>query len=165
MIELTLLIIVICLLIYYLVSSKIGIGTPWAVVGSYSMVPVLDIGDIVLLKPINPYNLHVGQVIVYIAQVYGERLEIVHRIYEIYRYDGKILIRTKGDANPVPDPWMVRPSQIRGVVYLVIPHVGLIGLVLRDFFIRGRASVIALLLLGLFYVLITYLLCRIAEER
>jgi len=142
-----------------------GIGTPWAVVGSYSMVPVLDIGDIVLLRPYNLSTLHVGQVIVYVAEVYGEKIEIVHRIYRIYRYDENILIRTKGDANPVPDPWLVKPSQIRGVVYLVIPHIGLIGLVLRDLFIRGRVSVLTLLMLGLFYIFITYLLCRVVEER
>ncbi len=163
--ELTLLIVVICLLIYYLISAKMGIGTPWAVVGSYSMVPVLDIGDIVLLRPANPLTLHVGQVIVYVAEVYGEKLEIVHRIFKVYKYDGQVIIRTKGDANPVPDPWLVKPSQIRGVVYLVIPHVGLIGLVLRDVFIRGKLSVLTLLMLGLFYIFITYMLCKIVEER
>ncbi|NPA22755.1 MAG: signal peptidase I [Crenarchaeota archaeon] len=153
------------ILIYYLVAARMGIGTPWAVVGSYSMVPVLDIGDIVMLKPASVTALHVGQVIVYVTMLDGKRVEIVHRIYRIYRYDGRILIRTKGDANPVPDPWLVKPQQIRGVVYLVIPHIGLMGLVLRDLFLKGRAGVATLLLLGLFYLLVTYTLCRTVEER
>ncbi len=129
------------------------------------MVPVLDIGDIVMLRPANIATLHVGQIIVYMTILNGHPIEIVHRIYRIYRYDDTIIIRTKGDANPIPDPWIVKPSQIRGVVYLVIPHIGLIGLVLRDLFLRGRVGVATLLMLGLFYMIVTYVLCKIAEEK
>jgi len=152
------------LLAYYIVSQYSGLGVPWAVVGSYSMVPALDIGDIVVLQKTPITEIHVGQVIVYILKMHGESIEIVHRVYEKIVRGHVVFIRTKGDANPIPDPWLINNREIRGVVTLVIPHVGLIGLVLRDLIFRGKGQLILLLMLGIVYLLVTYMLCRVIEE-
>ncbi len=144
---------------------RFQISTPWAVVGSYSMVPVLDIGDIVILKKPSITQLQVGTVIVYVKKFKSRVMEIVHRIYRKYVIDHIVEVQTKGDANPIPDPWYVTLREIRGIVILVIPHIGLIGLILRDLALHGEVRLLLPVLLGLFYLIITYMTCKIVEER
>ncbi len=80
------------------------------------MVPSLYPGDLVITKPAENY--HVGDIVAYIAP--GGYV-IIHRI--VGRVNSTCYI-TKGDANPVPDPWIVCKNNIVGKVILRIPLLG-----------------------------------------
>lgn len=77
-----------------------------------------DKGDVVVVQGQEGYD--VGDVIVY--HVYGQPMPIVHRIISINgtKYE------TKGDHNPIADPWEADVGKIEGKVVLVVPYVGFI---------------------------------------
>jgi len=120
-----------------LVGSRLG-SSPVYVVVSKSMVPTLQIGDLVITERVPFSSIHVGQVIIYqqptnpggtCPNPYG--LTIVHRVVEITS-QGLI---TQGDdrrTNPLPDEpyeWPPVPSEcVKGVVVLAVPYLGLISM-------------------------------------
>lgn len=75
-------------------------------------------GDVVIVQGQQDYD--VGQVIVYRTSV--QSMPIVHRIIEV----NGTTYQTKGDHNPVPDPWKVELGKIEGKVIAVVPYVGFI---------------------------------------
>ena len=79
-------------------------------------------GDILIVK--GTEKLKVGDVIVY--NIYGQKVPIVHRIIKI----DKDYIITKGDHNPIYDPW--QPTKIHGKVIGVIPFLGWPKLILVE---------------------------------
>ncbi len=141
---------VLSLLIISVLSAFQILPEYWAAVGSYSMVPTLEIGDLVLLHPAT-HNLKtlLGKIIVYHSPL-GE--DIIHRVIEVE----DSYVRTKGDANPVPDPFLVRPDEIRGVVYLVIPYVGFPTVLFKD--LGTSSGPVLLLILAVSYVMLLVLL-------
>ncbi len=148
------------LLILLMLSALRIVSPPWAVVGSYSMVPTLEIGDIVILAPppAQPQQL-IGKVVVYTPPGIPW-FEIVHRV--ISAHDNCLV--TKGDANPAPDMWKITLHNIRGVVVLAIPHIGLAALAVKTA-ISGSPGGLALCILGLLYMAVLYLLSKIVEQR
>jgi signal peptidase I len=117
------------------------------IVTSKSMVPNLNIGDLLIIKEqqhnntLNSYsfsNLKVGDIIIFktpCVNVTGRHETVVHRVAEIKGDDqANRIIRTKGDANPASVPLLdypIRESNYIGKVVYVIPKVGLITQVLR----------------------------------
>jgi signal peptidase len=73
-------------------------------------------GDALVVKGVSENELKVGDVIVY--EIAGQNTPIVHRIVKIE--NGQLA--TKGDHNPVYDPW--KPTKIYGKAILVIPFLG-----------------------------------------
>ncbi|MCS7135402.1 MAG: signal peptidase I [Candidatus Aenigmarchaeota archaeon] len=73
-------------------------------------------GDVLVIKGVEREKLKVGDVIVF--DIEEQKIPIVHRIIKI---DGEKII-TKGDHNPVPDPWEVK--RIHGKVIFIIPFLG-----------------------------------------
>jgi signal peptidase len=59
------------------------------------------------------------------------------------REDGSPVYRTKGDANPSPDPQWVRPVQVVGTVWYAVPYVGRLNTFMtpqhRDLLIKAIA--------------------------
>ena len=105
-------------------TSGTAFGVPSSyVVVSGSMVPVLKVGDVVLVQPIAYSNVKVGDIIIYYEPALN--VDIVHRVVAVTP-QGLI---TKGDANPRADEpysWpAIQPSQVRGEVLLSVPYVGL----------------------------------------
>ena len=78
-----------------------------------SMQPTFREGDELLMIPLGETLPQKGDVIAFILP--GEERTIVHRV-EAVRDGG---IRTRGDASPSPDPWILLPSAIRGRVEFV----------------------------------------------
>jgi signal peptidase len=121
-----------------LVGSELG-SSPVYVVVSKSMVPTLQIGDLVITEKVQFRDIHVGQVIIYqqptnpggtCPNPYG--LTIVHRVVNITS-TGRLI--TQGDnriTNPNPDEpyeWPALPAQcVKGVVVLAVPYLGLISM-------------------------------------
>ena len=97
------------------------------VVMSGSMLPHIEIKDIVVTKKIPAEKLEVGDIITFIApdSRHGG-ISITHRILEKY-YDesiGSYTYRTKGDANNVADSALVPNDNILGKVILKVPKLG-----------------------------------------
>lgn len=117
------------------VGSALG-SSPVYVVVSKSMVPTLEIGDLVVTENLPFSSIHVGQVIIYVQPTdFGtcEGLTIVHRVVAVTS-QGLI---TQGDdraTNPLPDEpyeWPPVPAQcVKGVVVLAVPYLGLISMLI-----------------------------------
>jgi signal peptidase len=126
------------------------------VITSGSMTGTYDRGSIVYDKVVPTADVRVGDVITYSPPrgMAGAAL-VTHRVVAIGRdRSGARLYRTKGDANPVADPWrftLDRPTQAR--VAFHAPYLGyvLAALALRDvrmLAIGLPALLVALLTLG-----------------
>ena len=112
-----------------------GTNNPFYVVSSGSMIPALNINDVLIVKDgySNSFDsLKIGDVIVFHAA--AEDRVIVHRVAEIQTgTHGERIITTKGDANDASIPGVdnpIRVSQYIGKVVYVIPGLGLITKVL-----------------------------------
>jgi len=112
-----------------LVWTSVGLfGFYPTVVGSGSMRPTLEVGDIAIVISTNPSQIKVGDII----QYWQNNEMRLHRVVEIAETSaGKIFV-TKGDANPSPDPDPVFPTQIRGKLIYVIPKLGWISITLKN---------------------------------
>jgi signal peptidase len=129
-------------LIWLGIRLVFGVSNPFYVVASDSMVPKLNIGDLLLIQHSNnpssssAFNsLKIGNIIVFQSPFplpdTGDREIIVHRVAGIYKTisDGQRIIRTKGDANPESIPGIDYPIAEKnyiGRVVLILPGVGLI---------------------------------------
>jgi signal peptidase len=116
-------------LIWFAVKVVFNVDNPFYVVSSGSMIPVLNVGDILIVKDGNTFNsLKVGDIIVFNRPQGGDRV-IVHRILEITDRFGEKVIVTKGDANdgiiPGTDFPILEKDYIGSVAYTV-PKVGLV---------------------------------------
>lgn len=72
---------------------------------SGSMRPTIPEGAIVVVTPQLPEEIRTGQVITYQVPE-GDRQVVSHRVVEIVRGGDRPVIRTQGDANEGPDPWL-----------------------------------------------------------
>jgi len=98
-------------------------SVPIAVVESGSMIPILEKGDLIFSIGVTPSSLKVGDIILF-KSPQNSNVIIVHRIIKIYNDGDVILIQTKGDNNPVPDPWIINGDQVLGKVIFRIPYLG-----------------------------------------
>ncbi len=89
------------------------------VVSGYSMKPTLVAGDLVIVRPVTPEAIQIGDIIQF--RLPGG--SVVHRVVEIQRENGHLTFITQGDNNNVRDD-PVTPEQVQGRVVLVIPKVG-----------------------------------------
>ncbi|HEV2390245.1 MAG TPA: signal peptidase I [Nitrososphaerales archaeon] len=114
-------------------------SSPVYVVVSKSMVPTLQIGDLVITEKVPFSSIHVGQVIVYQQPTPSgmcpnpDGLTIVHRVVEITSAG----LITQGDdriTNPYPDEpsqWPPLPAScVKGVVVVALPYLGLVSMLI-----------------------------------
>ncbi len=94
------------------------------VIASGSMEPNINIGDIVLVQPTDINEIKVGNIIAYHV---SNRI-VVHRVVEVLNNNGKIYLKTKGDANLDADPGLVTERAVLGKIAFTIPRVGFIAL-------------------------------------
>jgi len=163
-----LIVLIVCISQGSFVASAFALHTypeyPVMVVVSGSMVPTLEIGDLIIVRGVDPGEITVGTIIVFhdpsnynpqlnldVLSVTGMRL-IVHRVYGLEQKGNEIYFRTKGDHNPVPDPWIIPANYVVGVVIGRIPYVGTVIMKLREPF--GRGVIIILILVLVIYMFI-----------
>ena len=91
---------------------------------SGSMRPGIPEGSIVVVTPQRPDQVRVGQILTY-AVPEGDHRVVSHRVIEVVRGGDRPVIRTQGDANNAPDPWLaeVDDDTVWQVRYSV-PYVG-----------------------------------------
>ncbi|RJT07083.1 signal peptidase I [Halococcus sp. IIIV-5B] len=100
------------------------------VVGSSSMSPEIQAGDIVIVNSVSPSAVSEGDVITFYqgesAEIRGGTSEelITHRVVEKSGTGADTEFVTKGDANEERDPGTVPASKLVGEVMLTIPLVG-----------------------------------------
>ena len=110
-------------------------GNPFYVVSSGSMVPNLNVNDILVVRDGNSYqDLKVGDIIVFDRPDGADRV-IVHRVAEIFddSEGNHQIIRTKGDANDGSIPgtdFPIREDDYIGKVAYVIPGAGVVTKIL-----------------------------------
>lgn len=79
--------------------------------------------DAVLTVKTNPERIKVGDIIAYSKIIpFAPRQIIIHRVVSIN--EEPLIFKTKGDANPSPDPWDISPREIVGKVIFTIPKLG-----------------------------------------
>lgn len=110
------------------IGLQIAFGTqnPFYVVASGSMIPVLEVYDVLIVQGHEPFeDIEVGDIIVFNRPSDHNRV-IVHRVASILEDDPKT-IRTKGDANPASIPgtdFPITEEEYIGKVAYTLPQVG-----------------------------------------
>ena len=113
---------------------------PLVVVTSESMVPTIEIGDLLIIQGKDPADIENGTIILYDSRnLWPNRYveePIVHRIVDKYlnNTDGKYYFITQGDNNGDTDPpdgafgseIPVPEERVIGIVKTIIPKIGLI---------------------------------------
>ncbi len=121
-------------IIYYAVIGFVGIVAVLLLISAYpvtenykvmivlsgSMEPEIKMGSIVVVKPIERYN--IGEVITFQTRTDGD--PTTHRINDIKVVGGELKYITKGDANNAPDQREISQSNILGKVFIDIPYLG-----------------------------------------
>ena len=120
----------------FVVGSELG-SSPVYVVVSKSMVPTLQVGDLVIAERVPFGSIHVGQVIIYQQPTSSGTcpnpmgITIVHRVANITS-SGLITWGDDRVTNPHPDEpyeWPPVPSEcVKGVVVLAVPYLGLVSM-------------------------------------
>jgi len=104
--------------------------SPLMVVSSGSMIPTLNVGDIIVVRGVDPNTITVGTIIIFHSP-YDYPTAIVHRVIAINDQGGQEFFETKGDNNAVADGWRVPAPNLIGVYVFKIPYIGLLSLELR----------------------------------
>ena len=110
-------------IVIILVYFSSGYFRYWAIaVATGSMRPVINKGDVVIIKKIDNYDtLKKGDVIAF----HYNNVMIVHRIINIVEDRNDMYFYTKGDANEEDDNFAIKKNMIVGVVNNRIPFVGM----------------------------------------
>jgi signal peptidase len=121
-------------LLFYRPVSLAG-DTLYEPVYTGSMEPAIPVGGIVVIKPVDPETLKIGDIICFTLT---EPTSITHRIINITD-QGFI---TKGDANEDTDQWIVKKENVIGKVIFTVPFIGYLG-----YFVRTPIGFILLILI------------------
>lgn len=120
-----------------IITSIISIMMIWFAVGVFpiypsvivsgSMIPHIDIGDVIIIKKIDTDQIKVGDII----QFRKDNLDIAHRVEEIIMKD-ELCFKTKGDNNNVSDSKLVTSKEVRGKVISIVPKLGKLKMMISN---------------------------------
>lgn len=142
---------ILSLAILFSLRLILGVEHPLLVVSSGSMIPTLNIGDMIVVQAVDPSQVNVGDIVVFRNPRNPDNPDeppIVHRVISIERNEyGRVTrISTAGDRTRIIDhfsPWDA--SLLIGKVILRVPYVGNLYLFLHQGggFNRGLIVIIA----------------------
>jgi signal peptidase len=110
-----------------------------------SMSPTLPPGTLVVVEPVDPAALAVGDVVTY--QLHSDDpMLVTHRIISISETAGSTTYELQGDNNPDPDIDPVLPEQVQGRVAYAVPLLGYVNSALsgagRGWLVAGTAALL-----------------------
>jgi signal peptidase len=121
------------LLVWVGLQVVFGTQNPFYVVASGSMIPVLEVYDVLIVQGNIPFeDIQLGDIIVFDRPSDHNRV-IVHRVITILSDEPKT-IKTKGDANPASIPgtdFPITEDEYIGKVVYVLPQVGYVTQILK----------------------------------
>ena len=121
------------LVIWIGLQAAFGTQNPFYVVASGSMIPVLQVHDVIIIQGHEPFEeVQVGDIIVFDRPSDHNRV-IVHRVQAILDENPKT-VRTQGDANPTwirGTDYPITEEEYIGKVEYIIPQVGYITQILK----------------------------------
>ncbi|MEX2229857.1 MAG: signal peptidase I [Dehalococcoidia bacterium] len=133
---------------------SLGTTGPLEVTAGRSMEPLLHTGDLAVMRGIAPGQLRLGDVVA-IKVSQGDRDQynyperVLHRVVDITLRDGSLVVRTKGDNEPEPDPFTTPASQLTRRLDFSMPWLGYLLFYLRSS--QGRIALAGLVALFLLY--------------
>jgi signal peptidase I len=90
-----------------------------------SMQKTIPVGSLVVDQKVDPQQLEVGDVISFQKPLGAKGID-THRIVAIRNDKGKRLYQTKGDSNPIADPWVISfdPGTAAHRMAFSVPYAG-----------------------------------------
>jgi signal peptidase len=137
---------------------------PLLAVASGSMIPTLNVGDLIVVQG----GFHVndivaaygtGDIIVFHKPGGSDEL-IVHRAVAKFENGAFSYIVTKGDNNPGPDPWRVYDRDLVGKVVWSIPYLGNIPL-----FVHTPTGMTIIVILIVILILVEFIIPSTKEKK
>ena len=116
------LLVAICLLTIALGRVLPITGRTTLAVAGGSMEPAIGLGSAIVVEPVDPHLLVVGDVVS--LRSGPNRAIFSHRIIRVVVRDGAVWIETRGDANATADPSLTPASQVIGRASMTIPGAG-----------------------------------------
>ncbi|CAA9362121.1 MAG: hypothetical protein AVDCRST_MAG47-226 [uncultured Nocardioidaceae bacterium] len=101
---------------------------------SGSMRPVLDPGDLVVVRPAEGEEVGIGSIVTFQLES-GDPAVTTHRVVSqgVDRTGGSVFL-TRGDGNEAADPVWIKEAQLRGTVWYAVPYAGYVAQLLpQDF--------------------------------
>lgn len=89
---------------------------------SGSMEPSLQVGSLVVSRPVAPETVLIGDVITFRLDQ-ADVILVTHRVNDI-GHSSPLYFETRGDANTSPDPFTVPARNLVGKIILHIPYAG-----------------------------------------
>ncbi len=117
-------IVIVCVIAFLSIRGTL----PFIPVFGTSMEPVLHAGDLIIMEKVSPYDIEVGDIIVFsvpkqVREFYNYPLVVSHRVKAVRDAPTGLTFRTQGD-NSGEDPFTVRSQDIRGQVSKQISYLG-----------------------------------------
>jgi len=148
---------------------RVAFGTeylPFHPVSSGSMIPTLNVGDLIIVRGADPNSVTVGSIIVFHSPRDRDML-IVHRVVEINNQQGTLYFETKGDNNPTKDSWSPYPgvpqSHLVGIVIGRVAYLGYVILALKE--PLGMTAIVLLTALVIVYEFIVPMAKKSREPK
>jgi len=105
------------------VAGPLALGWRPLAVLSGSMAPAIRTGDEVIVRPVSPVTLRVGDVVTFIDPSRGRRL-VTHRVRRLRVSGPAVHVITRGDANEAPERWSIAADGRVGRVVYRVPKLG-----------------------------------------
>lgn len=156
-------VLVVCglLLVAFVLVPRLTGSTPYTVLTG-SMRPSMPPGTTVVVKPVDFGDIAVGDVITYQISS-GEPEVVTHRVIGVNVSGEGVRLETQGDANPAPDPGLVREEQIRGKVWYWLPIIGYFSNGVTNDTRTWLAQGLGVALIG--YALVTFVVAVIRRKK
>lgn len=107
-----------------ILGFALNTDTPVVAVFSESMIPVFYRGDMLIVY--GTKDVKIGDIVVF--DVPQKKYPIIHRVYSI----NNGVIETKGDHNPVKDPWIIPKHYLHGKAIIKIPLLGWVKIIFTE---------------------------------
>jgi signal peptidase I len=130
------------------VAGPIALGWRPLAVLSGSMAPTLQTGDEIVVRPVAPGALRVGDVVTFPDASRGNAL-VTHRVRDVRVAGAAVHVVTRGDANSASERWSVAASGRVGRLVYRVPRLGYVTASAATPWGRVVLVVVPALLLGM----------------